>query len=112
MEAAERDLLERAGKISSRYADIVSLAYRQAIAAHKLTWDGGEIQFLSKECFSNGCIGTLDVTYPSIPLFLLYNPELVEGMLNPLFKYAASPNWPYAFAPHVVGQYPIANGQV
>lgn len=112
VEAAERDLLERAGKISSRYADIVSLAYRQAIAAHKLTWDGGEIQFLSKECFSNGCVGTLDVTYPSIPLFLLYNPELVEGMLNPLFKYAASPNWPYAFAPHDVGQYPIANGQV
>lgn len=107
----EAKLLEKTEKISSKYADIISLAYRQAIAAHKLTWDGEEIQFFSKECFSNGCMGTLDVTYPSIPLFLLLNPVLVEGMLNPLFKYVASGAWKFAFAPHDVGQYPIANGQ-
>lgn len=111
-ESAEAELLEKAEKISPKYADIISLAYRQAIAAHKLTWDGEEIQFLSKECFSNGCIGTLDVTYPSIPLFLLLNPVLIEGMLNPLFKYALSDAWPFSYAPHDVGQYPIANGQV
>lgn len=108
----EEKLLEAAGKISGKYKDIVSLAYRQAIAAHKLTWDGEEIQFLSKECFSNGCIGTLDVTYPSIPLFLYYNPELVEGMLNPIFKFARSERWRRDYAPHDVGRYPIADGQV
>ena len=112
VEAAEQSLMKEAKKISDKYCDIVSLVYRQVIAAHKLTWDGEEIQFLSKECFSNGCIGTLDVTYPSIPLFLLKNPTLVEGMLNPLFKYARMEAWPYDFAPHDVGRYPIANGQV
>ena len=112
VEKAEDELLTKANAVSEKYADIVSLAYRQAIAAHKLTWDGNGIQFLSKECFSNGCIGTLDVTYPSIPLFLLLNPVLVEGMLNPLFKYVDSGSWPYDFAPHDVGQYPLANGQV
>ena len=108
----ETGLLSRANRVGSKYADIVSLAYRQAIAAHKLTWDGTEIQFFSKECYSNGCIATVDVTYPSIPLFLLYNPDLVCGMLNPIFKYASSEAWPFPFAPHDVGQYPLANGQV
>lgn len=112
VEAAEQSLMDQAKKISDKYCDIVSLVYRQVVAAHKLTWDGSEIQFLSKECFSNGCIGTLDVTYPSIPMFLLLNPTLVEGMLNPLFKYARTEAWPYDFAPHDVGRYPIANGQV
>lgn len=108
----EDDLIARARKISDKYEQIVSLAFRQAIAAHKLTWHDGEIQFLSKENYSNGCIGTVDVTYPSIPLFLIYNPELVEGMLNPIFKMCSLGMWKYDFAPHDVGQYPLANMQV
>jgi hypothetical protein len=95
-----------------KYADILALAYRQAIAAHKLVADeNGEVLFFSKENFSNGCMATVDVSYPSIPLFLIENPELVKGMLRPVFRYAASEEWPYDFAPHDVGRYPIANGQ-
>jgi hypothetical protein len=107
-------LIERALKAGGpKYADMLSLAYRQAIAAHKLVEDEhGEILFFSKECDSNGCMGTVDVSYPSMPLFLLYNPELVKGMLRPIFRYANSDEWPYEFAPHDVGRYPIANGQV
>ena len=111
-EVFDRELLARAAKHGEKYCDIISLAYRQTIGAHKLTWDGEELQFFSKECFSNGCIGTVDVTYPSIPLFLLYNPDLICGMLNPVFRYAAGGDWPFPFAPHDVGQYPLANGQV
>ena len=108
----EEDLLAKARKISDKYADIVSANYRLAIAAHKLTWHDGEIQFFSKENYSNGCIATVDVTYPSVPLFLMYAPELVEGMLNPVFKLVYKGLWDYEFAPHDVGQYPIANGQI
>ncbi len=106
-------LLAESQKLSETYAYITSLAYRQAIAAHKLIEDTeGNIVFLSKEDDSNGCIGTLDVTYPSIPLFLKYNPELVKGMLRPIIKYANSEEWTFDFTPHDVGRYPIANGQV
>ena len=96
-----------------RYLELTMLAYRQAIAAHKLCTDpNGDLLFVSKECFSNGCAATVDVTYPSIPLFLLFQPELVNAMLRPVFRYAASPAWPFDFAPHDAGCYPLLNGQV
>ena len=105
-----KDATELAG---GEYAEICALAYRQSIAAHKLIADtNGEVVFLSKECFSNGCIGTVDVSYPSVPLFLLYAPELVKGMLRPVFEFARMPVWEFDFAPHDVGRYPYATGQV
>lgn len=101
----------RAG--GEKYAEILELAYRQVIAAHKLVLDTEDNPlFISKECFSNGCAATVDVTYPSTPLFLIYNPELVKAMLRPIYKYARSEEWTFDFAPHDVGQYPLLNGQV
>ncbi|NLZ37462.1 MAG: DUF4965 domain-containing protein [Clostridiales bacterium] len=95
------------------YADLCSLAYRQTCAAHKLVYDeNGETLFISKECFSNGCAATVDISYPSMPLFLCYNPELVKGMMRPVFKFARSDDWEFDFAPHDCGQYPLLNGQV
>lgn len=110
----DEDLLARARETAGEdYALLCALSYRQSIAAHKLVASReGEVIFLSKECFSNGCIGTVDVSYPSIPLFLLYNPELVKGMLRPIFRFARTPVWSYDFAPHDVGRYPYATGQV
>ncbi len=96
-----------------KYAELLSLAYRQVIAAHKLVLDeDGKILFISKECFSNGCAATVDVSYPSTPMFLIYNPELIKGMMRPVYKYALSDAWNFDFAPHDVGQYPLVNGQV
>ena len=96
-----------------QYAELLALAYRQVMAAHKLAVDeNGESIFVSKECFSNGCAATVDVTYPSAPMFLYYNPELLKGMLRPVFRYARTEAWKFDFAPHDVGQYPILNGQV
>jgi len=109
----DASLMAESSALGENYKNIVSLAYRQAISAHKLVRDtDGNIIFLSKENDSNGCIGTLDVTYPSIPLFLKYNPELVKGMLRPIIKFALSDAWKFDFTPHDVGRYPFANGQV
>lgn len=96
----------------SEYADLCTLAWRQTFAAHKLIeTPEGLLLYLSKENNSNGSIGTVDLSYPSVPLFLLYNTELAKGLMNPILDYCASDRWQKDFAAHDVGRYPRANGQ-
>lgn len=83
------------------------------IAAHKLFKDAdGNLLFFSKENNSNGCINTVDLTYPSAPLFLAYNPELQKGMMTSILNTVPADRWNKPFPAHDIGTYPIANGQV
>ena len=104
------DLTRAGGK---DYAWLATLAYRQTFAAHGFAADVDDTPMLfPKENFSNGCISTVDVLYPSSPFFLFFNPTLLEAQLKPVLEYSALPRWKFPFAPHDLGTYPLADGQV
>ena len=96
-----------------KYAEIGALAYRQCFAAGKFVADdnGQPLQFC-KENHSNGCISTSDVFYPMSPQFLFLGPTLAKSFIVPFMNYAASDHWKFPFAPHDLGTYPKADGQV
>lgn len=104
------DLTRQGG---SAYAQVAATAYRQSFAANKLAiGPHGEPLMFLKEISSCGCAQTADVIYPESPILLLLNPKLLEDSLVPLIDYAQSGAWPYPYAPHDLGTYPIDNARV
>ena len=98
---------------NEKYAEVLCASYRHCIAAHKIFEDNkGNLLFFSKENNSNGCVNTVDLTYPSAPLFLLYNTDLMKGMCTSILEYCQSDRWGFDFAAHDLGTYPHANNQV
>lgn len=114
-EAFDAELLADARQLGGQaYERLIAISYRHTWASGKIVIspDGSEPWYFHKECFSNGCMATVDVSYPAAPFFALFSPTLLNGMAAPVFDYAARDEWPFPFAPHDVGQYPKGNGQV
>lgn len=97
------------------YAEIGALTYRQTLGANVLVAlpNGAGPAHLSRECGSGDDILTADVVIDSLPFFLFFSTAWVKAELQPLLSLAANElvhaKWPFKYAPHDMGKYPIAN---
>ena len=108
-EAFVRDMESVGGM---KYAAVAELAWRQSYGACRfVAGPEGEPFMFSNENGSGGMIGTTDVFYPQFPHLLLTSLTLAKATLAPTCAYASSTNWPYAYAPHDLGLFPVAEGQ-
>ncbi|PVF95783.1 DUF1793-domain-containing protein [Serendipita vermifera] len=108
-----------ASSVSEHYAAIAALSIRQAFGATEITisrgangnWNTSDVLIFMKEISSNGNMNTVDVIFPAWPLYLYTNPALGKYLLEPLFRYQATGQYPNKFSVHDLGaSYPRALG--
>ncbi|KAF9268096.1 DUF1793-domain-containing protein [Marasmius fiardii PR-910] len=108
-----------ASKISNDYAGIVTLSVRQFFGSIEFTLsrkpDGTlndqDILVFMKEISSNGNMNTVDVIFPAWPAILYFNPTIGKYLLDSLFQYQATGQYPNEYALHDLGaHYPQAVG--
>ncbi|KAJ7498777.1 hypothetical protein FB451DRAFT_1015143 [Mycena latifolia] len=108
-----------ATKISADYAAVVALSIRQALAATELTisktstgaFNTTDIILFMKGEHERLNVNTVDVIFPAWPIFLYTNPALGKYLLEGLFRYQASGQYPNKWSVHDLGSsYPKALG--
>jgi len=93
------------------YATITTLATRQAFGAVQLCGDLTEQYIFLKEISSDGNVQTVDVIYPSMPIFFYANATYASLLLNPLFQNQEAGHYPNQYSMHDLGSsYPNATG--
>ncbi|KAH6604549.1 glutaminase a [Trichoderma cornu-damae] len=92
------------------YLTITSLAVRQAFGALQYTGTEDNVRVFLKEISSNSDIQTVDVIFPTWPIMLYLDPNLIKYTLSPLIENQESGHYPNKYAIHDLGRFPQALG--
>ncbi|KAK5992210.1 Glutaminase A [Cladobotryum mycophilum] len=92
------------------YATITSLALRQAFGGLQYVGTEKDPRVFLKEISSDSDIQTVDVLYPTWPIMLYLDPNLIKWTLLPLLENQESGHYPNSYAIHDLGRYPRALG--
>lgn len=112
IKAFDKKLEKAAMPYGKDYYLVLIAAYRQTLASGKIINVGGEPVYIQKDCGNGGLVNSVFAGYYSAPLFLFFKPELLKGLLIPLFDYARMKSWKFPFSPEDAGLYPYVTGQV
>lgn len=104
-----------AGKASAsagtNYSDIVTLSTRQAYGALDLTipndsLNTNDTMAFVKEISSDGNVNTVDVIFPTYPIFFVMDPEYIRLLLEPVVQYLATGRWKQVRVTSILGSTP------
>ncbi|KAF8974432.1 DUF1793-domain-containing protein [Flammula alnicola] len=118
-QAFDSKVANDANKISADYASVVALSIRQALGATEITlsknadgsFNTNDVIVFMKEISSDGNVNTVDVIFPAWPVLLYTNPALGKFLLEGLFRYQATGQYPNKWSVHDLGpRYPNATG--
>ncbi|PIL29028.1 hypothetical protein GSI_09076 [Ganoderma sinense ZZ0214-1] len=107
-----------ANRVSSDYASLVALSVRQTFGAIEITvpqhsdgsFDTSNVLTFMKQ-MRDASVNTVDVIYPSWPLFLYTNATIGKSLIMPLLQYQTSGQYPNRWCVHDMGSnYPNATG--
>ncbi|KAI9741002.1 MAG: hypothetical protein M1834_002713 [Cirrosporium novae-zelandiae] len=106
----------KASQISEHYSNIVTLSVRQSFGSMEFTipentHNTKDAMAFMKEISSDGNVNTLDVIFPTFPIFYVTNPDIIRLLLEPVLRYLKLGKWPHEWAIHDIGfNYPKAFG--
>ncbi|KAM5545917.1 hypothetical protein V8D89_000043 [Ganoderma adspersum] len=103
-----------ANRVSADYASLVALSIRQTFGAIEITVpqrSDGSFDTSNVLTFMKRTVNTVDVIYPSWPLFLYTNATIGKTLIMPLLQYQTSGQYPNRWCVHDMGSnYPNATG--
>lgn len=116
----DQAIITAADPFSTNYTEILEASVRQAFAAIEITiphdsrsTDPDGVNGFLKEISSDGNVNSIDVIYPTFPIFYVLAPEYIKLVLQPILSYLATPSgvWSLPVIPHDLGDhYPNATG--
>ena len=96
---------------SDEYVDTAALTARQVMGGTSFAGTPDDPILFIKEISSDGNFQTIDVIFPAFPFFLYTNPRWLVYMLEPIFEYTLSGQYPNKYALHDLGaSFPNATG--
>ncbi len=107
IETNDDRLVQKAAAISSTYAALVTVAYRQAWGANEYCHASGQALAFQKEIASGGLVSTADVIFPTSPLFLIDNPVVLRKLLEGFLQHAERRPSGNPYPVHDLGIWPI-----
>ncbi|KAJ7884201.1 DUF1793-domain-containing protein [Mycena olivaceomarginata] len=115
----DQKILKDAAAVSQDYADLVSLATRQAMAGIEITLsmlqDGSfnlsDVKAFMKDVGNSQRVNPTEAIYAALPAFMYLNANITGALLEPLLEYQSSSHYtnPYA-APDLGVTFPAVTG--
>ncbi|SJL15644.1 uncharacterized protein ARMOST_19148 [Armillaria ostoyae] len=114
----DNKVMSDARQISDNYADLVTLAARQALAVDitvsrdsKGQWNASDVMSFMKDVGNSRRVNPVEILYAAFPAYLYFNTTWARYLLEPLLRYQQSSQYTKSYAaPDLGSSYPSATG--